>query len=64
MRRFLLNKKKENPRGLQSTQAKKKISHKGHKGREDHKEEEEVFVRYLIVKFTHSLRTTIPSSPL
>jgi len=36
------------------------ISHKEHKGREDHKEGLEVFVRYLIVKSTRNFRTKPP----
>jgi len=34
-----------------------KTSHKEHEGREDHKGESGVYVRYLIVKLTHGLRT-------
>jgi len=41
----------------------RKISHKEHKAREEQKENLKVFVRNLIVKPTHSLRTKtlIPS---
>jgi len=41
----------------------KKISHKGHKEREEHEEDSRVYVRYLIAKTTHSLRTKTTDLP-
>jgi len=38
-------------------------AHKEHEGREEHKEESGVSVRYLIVKLTYNLRTKTPDLP-